>query len=448
MADPANYDSVWLECNWNGTDGDTSFTPTITPTSYGSPILPSFNGGAHIEDTVPLFSNAVLECDGVDDVVYFGNAGTSSFLSDHTISYAVEKWVYFDSLSGDQIIMSNTYAPSSGDDSGFNLGSDASGNMIGGISDTSGMLESFAASSVFTAATWHYIKISFDVSTGFKVRVDGTVVASGSIGSTPGLQYILGIAWGRYRYSNEGHLNGRIGPTRITKGDTLDDDDVPTDIFAEPEAPDYFARVSIPGPLNPGGFYSSAVVDYSNISGVQATRFIMELTGASRLRIPISVWQATIATDVATYAQCTIPAVTDYAEEIKTRLNDGERFILFRLFELDDVTAQSVGQETAQMVVLDAPMEIANFTDRVDGYSCLLAGYDAIRIAPVTPVTYLLSGIHSINQSATGILRVRCAINWSIQPGDIADTGIESFTVVYITYYTNATESYMVVGQR
>jgi hypothetical protein len=186
-------------------------------------------------------------------------------------------------------------------------------------------------------------------------------------------------------------------------------------------------------------FRAHGSTDFTGAITSNRVNYTMQLSGVPPYPVPISVWQATLQLNSAIYAQCYIPNVTDYRTEILARLAAGGRFIIYRVLQLSGTTAQ--------VAVADALMETTSMTRGDSGYTCLLSGYGEPISAPSAPVTYQLTGIRSISTSATGKLRVRADIDWAMKPGDIADTGDQTFTVSRITYYCNQNQAYMDAGE-
>lgn len=164
--------------------------------------------------------------------------------------------------------------------------------------------------------------------------------------------------------------------------------------------------------------------------------------GAMVLRVPISSWQGTLQTAGAAYLQAVIPAVASTGAVIAA-LSSGAVFVIYRGARLPDGTV--IEQEMARSLI-----ESTQFDQGPNRYTCTISGYsDAI--APPTsayPATdRTLRGVRSISSGAGGV-RVRCAVDWFLRPGQIAIAGGAPFVAGYLNYYALTGDSYMDVGER
>jgi hypothetical protein len=80
-------------------------------------------------------------------------------------------------------------------------------------------------------------------------------------------------------------------------------------------------------------------------------------------------------------------------------------------------------------------------------WSATLSAYTAAAAAPTAPATVTLSGIRSLSVDGD-TLRIRCAVNWDLRPGDTAIGGGQTFNVDYLSFFVNASDAYMDVGKR
>jgi len=199
------------------------------------------------------------------------------------------------------------------------------------------------------------------------------------------------------------------------------------------------------GPLNanaigaPSG-ESEAFEDWSaSIDPVTSqTYYAMELDDGvlDAIRIPISSWQATVQLDRSSYAQCVIPAATDWVDPVTDR-NTGE-FIIYRGVRYSDGSTQE--SELAR-----APVQTVRFDSGPINATMVLEGYATL--APPTQIlTRTLQNVRS--ESTTNGLRVRCDIDWFLRPGQLAVSRGTTITVGYINYYVNSSDQYMDVGER
>lgn len=160
------------------------------------------------------------------------------------------------------------------------------------------------------------------------------------------------------------------------------------------------------------------------------------------LRVPISSWQGTLQTAGAAYLQAVIPAVASTGAVIAA-LSSGAVFVIYRGARLPDGTV--IEQEMARSLI-----ESTQFDQGPNRYTCTISGYsDAI--APPTPAypatDRTLRGVRSISSGAGGV-RVRCAVDWFLRPGQIAIAGGAPFVAGYLNYYALTGDSYMDVGER
>lgn len=185
---------------------------------------------------------------------------------------------------------------------------------------------------------------------------------------------------------------------------------------------DFTAQIEAAGAL---GYYACNLVD-----------------GALVVRVPISSWQGTLQTAGAAYLQAVIPAVASTGAVIAA-LSSGAVFVIYRGARLPDGTV--IEQEMARSLI-----ESTQFDQGPNRYTCTISGYsDAI--APPTsayPATdRTLRGVRSISSGAGGV-RVRCAVDWFLRPGQIAIAGGAPFVAGYLNYYALTGDSYMDVGER
>jgi hypothetical protein len=224
---------------------------------------------------------------------------------------------------------------------------------------------------------------------------------------------------------------------------------------------DVWALVAVPTPLNSGLFvaqgqavmYAKAesplggakIVGFhdftSKIAGDYPSYYVVDLFNAagSKVRIPISSWQATLQSGSANYVQCVIPAAFDYT----TIINDATEFVISRRMEIPGVGVieQLMAQSTADTVVFDQGPE---------RYTCTLSGYtDGFEASedPLALYDRTLTDIRSISINQ-GMARVRCSIDWLLRPSQRAYAKDLNFVVGYINYYVNSNDIYMDVGER
>ena len=427
MSDP---NSTYLDqlANFIGDDGDTTYSKEIGGTV-------TFYGTSEIDSDSALF-------DGTTDCVANFAGGTAlKYLSDGQQSWTVELIVNA-RIQQTGFVLCNYGNAGTGNLQGFSLKVEPSAVGTGMIAiarvqqyDEDPAAEIESGDDAVMPGVDTLISIRYELGTGITLFTEGF-----SHGTSSDLSFPTNATAGPMYLGGFGGVNfdGRVKNLRMYEGFAKEDEDITDDpVLPFPGLP--IAVATAPFICNP-----VRVVGYSDLSNVvtgRTVRYAMQLTGSTPIAIPISLWQATLATDTATYVQCFIPNVDDYIAELEARLAAGERFVIYRVLSL------TTGS-TAQVAVADSPIQLTTIKRVPSGRSCLLAGYGDSLTAPQSPVTYDLSGIRSVSQSATGLMRVRCNIDWLMKPGDIADTGDQTFTVTYITYYTNQNESYMDLGER
>lgn len=248
-------------------------------------------------------------------------------------------------------------------------------------------------------------------------------------------------------YDNEFSVSYGLGAITLLLGEGSPSVDALISAEGPLGAPELLGRVhaaafiSVEGPL----LYavSPAVLgwhDFSGaINGAGVARYYMDLiTPGGDVRVPISSWQATLQTDSAQYVQCVVPACAEWVDDI----TDATAFRLSRLLTLSSGA-------TLEYQIAQAPLDTVQFAQGSTNHSATLSGY--IDAAPVLTwpdgTERTLTGVQSIYTYSSG-LRVRCAIDWLLQPGQSAQVGETVFTASYINYIVSGNEAYMDVGER
>lgn len=429
MADPADLANVKFLANWLGADGDTSYS-----SEEGGAL--TFNGSTELSTTQTLFGNPVLFCpnSSPSDYVAFGVAEDARFLSDRSVSYTVEVWVY-KTTTGTKYFLS-TFAGQAGFYPAVT--SDGALDYVtrGGSSVS---IEARGTAGDVANDAWSYVKMTYNDSIGrARAYVDGVLVAEDNSPSgvnDPNSSGPLSI--GALLTSTNVTWGGYIGPIRITEGEALEDTDVPTGVFTggTPENP---ATVSLQPAF--GAPALTAANDFSALITDYRSFYVMEISGDPIVRIPISSWQATIQSDRASYLQAVIPAADDWASVIGERQGYSS-FSVSRLTYINGLEAKS---ELAK-----ADLETTSYAKGSNNTTVTISGYKDSEALPSSPSTKTLTGLRSITTSSTGTTRVRCDIDWFLRPGDTAIADGESFTVQYINYYVPTSgDMYMDVGDR
>lgn len=203
--------------------------------------------------------------------------------------------------------------------------------------------------------------------------------------------------------------------------------------------------VAVPGPL--GAPAVDVFHDFSVAPEVaRATVYYAcdVVDGAPVVRLPISSWQATLQTGRSNYLQAVVPAVADYVDAL-TGLSDAAEFVIYRGVRLDD--GATIEQEMAR-----APVT-ARFDRGPVRYTCTLSGYSTGFVEPEVPVEATDRGLEQVRSvsSGSGGLRVRCAVDWFLRPGQRAVVEGAPFVASYINYYvlmSGRGDAYMDVGER
>ena len=163
----------------------------------------------------------------------------------------------------------------------------------------------------------------------------------------------------------------------------------------------------------------------------------MDVEGDTTQRIPISSWQGTLQVDRSNYLQAVVPACGEYLEFLNAQTEPD--FVIYRRAEFDGKTFT---QEIARSVVTST--SVARGTTN---HTLTLTGYEStfVQLAPSDVTTRTLRDIQTIT-SYNGGVRVRCAVDWFLRPGQNAIVDGAEFTASYINYIVNETSAYMDVG--
>ena len=219
-----------------------------------------------------------------------------------------------------------------------------------------------------------------------------------------------------------------------------------------------YARIAATGPLGSGAVLGNTIVvgrmaatgplgsgaalinhDFSAALGDAVTRWVMDLmTPTGTVRVPISSWQATLQSGSSSYVQCVVPACLAWVDAI----NSSTEFVIYRRADVPG-TELVIEYEMARSAT-----EQARYNQGPRRYTCTLSGYPdayASNINPFKAWDRQLAGVRFIS-SGSG-LRVRCAIDWLLRPGDWAYVGAVPFVVRYINYYALESDGYMDVGE-
>lgn len=188
---------------------------------------------------------------------------------------------------------------------------------------------------------------------------------------------------------------------------------------------------------------ASALVnhDFTVALGDVTARYLLDLvTPGGLVRAPISSWQGTLQTGAKCYVQAVVPASTLYADAI----NAASEFVISRAAVLP--SGMAVEQEMAR-----SPVGSAQFDRGAMRETCTISGYaDGFAESTNPPAEYdrTLANIRSMS-SGSGGMRVRCAVDWLLRPGQRAFANGVPMIADYINYYApTGGDSYMDVGER
>ena len=318
---------------------------------------------------------------------------------------------------------------------------------------------SFAISSsaAVTSGAWHHIALE---------RIGSTVtlyiggVSQGTY--TSAVSYdIAELYIGASDYAGTGlnvdgsldDLRFTVGAYRYGAGFTPPTSALPTDATSTPvtsliELPAMLGSAAVLGSLVAGQVVESGPLgapsvlglhDFSAIIGTLITTYVADLiTPGGTVRAPISSWQATIRAGSPSYVQCVIPACTGLVDDI----TEATEFVIYRRATL--ASGQIIEYEMAR-----APATTLAFDQGPTNHTATVSGYaDGLPESEDPPAAYdrTLTGIRSQHTGAGGI-RIRCAVDWFLRPGQRAYVGTDPFVVGYINYYVPGFDQYMDVGE-
>lgn len=433
MTTDTYYADVALLLHMDGADASTTFTDN-SPT----PKTPaSVNGNSQIRTDKSKWGGASGRFDGTGDYIEYAH---STGFNVGGSPWTVECWFNSASLTSPGTTQYIARCAPDGDfsTSGWTLGfrqSSGTTRVMFYAATGAGEVGNFGTTAI-AADTWYHLAATYDGST-VRVFLNGAleVTASGTPanGTSP-----LRIG-GDNVYSTR-HFNGHIDDFRITKGVARYTSafSVPIEAFPD-EGPAFVWEGYASAPSMLGAPAVLGINDFSGQLGDAVTLFVMDLlTPGGVVRVPISSWQATLQTAVKNYVQCVIPACADYVDSI----NAATEFVIYRRAELP--TGDAIEYEMAR-----APLEIAQYNRGPQRYTCVISGYSdgfAEDEDPSELNDRTLTGIRS-TASGTG-LRVRCAVDWLLRPGQRAYADGVPFVVDYINYFCTDFDAYMDAGER
>lgn len=210
---------------------------------------------------------------------------------------------------------------------------------------------------------------------------------------------------------------------------------------ASPLAKPMQANLALPSPLlvSPARFLM--LHDFSNAVRGAAVYYAMEIDDTPPLRLPISSWQATLQVSRANFLQAVVPAVTNHAAQIIA--STGKDFVIYR-------GAMLPNGSRAETEMARAPLSF-RFERGPTNHTCTLSGWsESSFTAPGEdvhgPGPRILQEIRSQSVYNAGV-RVRCAVDWFLRPGQRAIANGHEFVVSWINYYVSSRGAYMDVGE-
>lgn len=162
---------------------------------------------------------------------------------------------------------------------------------------------------------------------------------------------------------------------------------------------------------------------------------VVEAPGLPDLIVPISSWQATLQIGRKSYLQAVVPSALGKIDNLLTYKNAAGEIVVYRVAKF--------GPVDNRVEMARSPLEQIRMDQGPTNVTITMSGY-AQMVAPESPSAVALASIRSLSISSG--VRVRCAIDWRLRPGDIAEAAGQSFTASYINYYAMVADSYMDVG--
>ena len=158
--------------------------------------------------------------------------------------------------------------------------------------------------------------------------------------------------------------------------------------------------------------------------------------GFDPITVPMSSWQGTQQLGRSSYLQAVIPSASALYEDIVAR-SSGELVIYRRARFLGS------GIEN-ELEIARSPVQTIRFDRGPRRATVTISGYRSLSEGGTGEST--LKDIRSI--SVSNGIRVRCGIDWTLRPGDMAVMDGQSFEATYINYYVTVSDAYMDVGER
>jgi hypothetical protein len=471
VADP-HFSSVSLLLHCDGSDGSTTFTDS---SSYARTVTAS--GNAQIDTSQSKFGGASAQFDGgtVDCL-------TVPYAAELDLSgggdWTVEGWARLNTGTGSARRILDFRGTGAWNDSWI-LSVQPEDRYIRAMDVSTSKIISTANNSIPASGTWFHWAAAMESGT-LRLFVDGVLGASASFTTPP--THSGGILIGKDLEGDPGWL-GHLDEIRITKGVARYTDTFtpPTAAFDDaPSEPAVEGLASDPGPLRQPSVLSalawavaadtgplrspSAVAalaldghaaapsplgapmvlawhDFTGLLGDQITRYVMDLItpGGPPVRVPISSWQSTLQTDAMSYAQCVIPACTNWVTDIAA----ATEFVVSRLGTTvgGSVIEYEMARAPTQSISLDRGS--FNYTATISGYTAAVANVDD----PSASLDRTMSGVRTISNSGS-LTRARCDVDWLLRPGQRAWVDGVPIVVRYINFYVTDNDQYMDIGDR
>jgi hypothetical protein len=215
-----------------------------------------------------------------------------------------------------------------------------------------------------------------------------------------------------------------------------EEDDLP--IFEAVHDPIYRATIFALEDSDRAQFSASQEWDDSLLARVEQVFYTCYAIadGFDPLYLPISSWQATLQTGRSSYVQAVVPAASALYAGITARANAGGEFLIY---SKATVSGSSFEREIAR-----APLQTLRFDQGPQRATVTISGYTQIPASESSDRT--LRSARSISVGSG--LRVRCAINLDLRPGQTAIIDGQSFEVAYLNFYVGRNDAYMDVGER
>ena len=167
--------------------------------------------------------------------------------------------------------------------------------------------------------------------------------------------------------------------------------------------------------------------------------YICELrkTGLDSVRVPMIYLQATLNSRRSNFLSVVLPSDDSFIPLITERL--GGTFAVIR-------GVLKSGGTVREVEMFEAPISLPGRSIGPTSSSIPLSGYTPAYV-PTGALAGITRRLQHIRTITTGVeTRIRCAVDWWLKPGMIADTGTFTFEVGYINYYVTDNDAYCDIG--